>query len=181
MKTIFVHGGSRGSKFINGLIKELAPKLLTDFKVHHQTGEADYQEMVAFRKSLPDNLRDNYVVDPYLLADKWVDSLREADVVVGRAGANVCSELLVLKKPAILIPLRYSYLNEQYENAKVLENLGVAEVIEQKKATSELLYQTIIKMDKNLVQYQNAFLGYINPDLKAADNLLDLVLKVARL
>ena len=116
-----------------------------------------------------------------MLADKWVDSLREADVVVGRAGANVCSELLVLKKPAILIPLRYSYLNEQYENAKVLENLGVAEVIEQKKATSELLYQTIIKMDKNLVQYQNAFLGYINPDLKAVDNLLDLVLKVARL
>ena len=180
MKTIFVHGGSRGSKFINSLIRELAPKLLTDFKIHHQTGELDFQEFVVFKKSLPGNLQPNYMVDPYLIADEWVTSLKEALLVVGRAGANVCSELVALEKPAILIPLKYSYLNEQYENAMALQETGVAEVIEQKNVTSELLYETIMKMSSNIAQYQKAYLNYHNPDLKAADKLLDLVLKVVQ-
>lgn len=180
MKTLFIHGGSRGSKFINELTRELAPKLLTNYKIHHQTGEADYQEFLIFKKSLPKNLQTNYIVDPYLIADKWVASIRDAFLIIGRAGANVCSELLALKKPAILIPLKYSYLNEQYENAQSLQKIGGAEVIEQKNVTNELLYQTILKVSANIAQYQKAYEKYVNPDLEAADKLLSLILKVVQ-
>ncbi|OGM78050.1 hypothetical protein A2188_01265 [Candidatus Woesebacteria bacterium RIFOXYA1_FULL_43_9] len=178
MKTIFIHGGSRGSLFINGLVKEIAPRLLATFKIHHQTGRVDYSGCLDYKKNLPKNLQTNYVVEPYLVGEKWVKSLLAADLVVSRAGANVCSELATLKKPAVLIPLRYSYLNEQYENALALQKMGGVEMIEQKNTTVELLYQMILKMNKNLAQYQKAYENYLNQDLKAAENLLALVLKV---
>lgn len=180
MRTIFIHGGSRGSLFINGLVKEIAPRLLTSFRIHHQTGELDYPNLVDYKKNLPKHLEANYTLDSYLVGEAWAKSLKLADVVVGRAGANVCSELMVLKKPAILIPLKYSYLNEQLENARALQSMGGVEIIEQKNATGELLYQTIVKMSVNIAQYQQAYAKYVNPDLVAADKLLDLILKVTQ-
>jgi UDP-N-acetylglucosamine--N-acetylmuramyl-(pentapeptide) pyrophosphoryl-undecaprenol N-acetylglucosamine transferase len=54
------------------------------------------------------------------------------DMFVGRSGANTVYELGVLKKYGLLIPIPWVTHNEQYLNAKVLEDIGIAKILEEK-------------------------------------------------
>ena len=61
------------------------------------------------------------------------------DLVISRAGAMTISELLVTHTPSILLPLPWATDDHQTSNAKYLEDLGAAKVLESdKKNISEL-------------------------------------------
>ena len=66
-----------------------------------------------------------------------------ADLVLCRAGASTVSELMVVKKPALLIPYPYATAGHQMDNARVLTNAGVARVIEQKKLNGDRFWPLI--------------------------------------
>jgi UDP-N-acetylglucosamine--N-acetylmuramyl-(pentapeptide) pyrophosphoryl-undecaprenol N-acetylglucosamine transferase len=55
------------------------------------------------------------------------------DIFLGRAGANTVYEIGVLAKPSIFVPIPWVTNNEQYENAKALENAGLSEIVEEEK------------------------------------------------
>jgi UDP-N-acetylglucosamine--N-acetylmuramyl-(pentapeptide) pyrophosphoryl-undecaprenol N-acetylglucosamine transferase len=134
--TILVMGGSRGSKIINEVIFGCLKDLLKKYRVIHLTGEADFSKFVNFKDS-------KYEVY------SWVDPLkidglyRQADVVIARAGANTVSELMITKRPCLLIPIPWSYANEQANNALKAKDFGLARVISQNKLTPELLLSEI--------------------------------------
>ena len=71
------------------------------------------------------------------------------DMCVTRAGAMTITELSLAKKPSILIPLPTAAENHQLYNAKVLENVGGAKIIEQKDLNEKLLNDTINEMIKD--------------------------------
>jgi len=52
--------------------------------------------------------------------------------VVSRAGASTVSELMGVKKPALLIPYPFATGNHQIANANVLAQAGAASVVEEK-------------------------------------------------
>jgi UDP-N-acetylglucosamine--N-acetylmuramyl-(pentapeptide) pyrophosphoryl-undecaprenol N-acetylglucosamine transferase len=85
----------------------------------------------------------------------------EADLVIGRSGAGIISEVTVLGKPSILIPYPFSANNHQLENAKVLERAGAAVIIEDRLAFPEKIAETISdllnnnKLDEMTVQSKN--------------------------
>jgi len=54
------------------------------------------------------------------------------NLFVGRSGANTVYEIGVLKKYALFIPIPWVTHNEQYLNAKVLEDIGSANILEEK-------------------------------------------------
>jgi UDP-N-acetylglucosamine--N-acetylmuramyl-(pentapeptide) pyrophosphoryl-undecaprenol N-acetylglucosamine transferase len=56
-------------------------------------------------------------------------ALAAADLVICRAGASTVAELLVARKPALLVPFPFASENHQFYNAEVLLKRGVAEVI----------------------------------------------------
>src|SRR3989344_2133971 len=165
---IYATGGSSGSHFLNTLIENILQKLLVSFNVIHQTGDSfkydDFQRLKILRETLPKGLKENYSIHKFINPSNVGSILRRAEFVIGRAGINTVTELIFTKKPAILIPLPFSANNEQYKNARFLENLGLALVILQKEATAQVLLSSIQSMHKSINEFE-----------KKSKNLKDLI------
>ena len=115
--TIFVTGGSRGSEIINETIQNILPKLLAKYKIIHQTGINQFEKFKKLKEKLPQNIKDNYQIYGLIEPWNWYKLLNLADVIVSRAGANILSEIMIAKIPAILIPIPWAYGDEQMKNA----------------------------------------------------------------
>src|SRR3989344_2718051 len=72
-----------------------------------------------------------------------------ADLVVSRSGANTISELGALNKPALVVPLEPSLMDEQLHNAKLLENAGLAIMKHEDELTSDTLINQTDEMFEN--------------------------------
>ena len=114
---ILIFGGSQGAHAINMAMVEAAPRLAAHpggMAITHQTGERDL-ELV----------RDGYRraglearVEPFLFAmDR---EMKNADLVVCRAGATTIAELTAAGVPAVLVPLPTAADDHQRKNAEVL-------------------------------------------------------------
>ena len=68
-------------------------------------------------------------VTPYLRA--MGTAYRTADLVLCRAGANTCAELLATRTPSILVPYPHHADRQQFKNAAPLVASGGARLLEQ--------------------------------------------------
>jgi len=140
---VLIFGGSQGAHAINVAMVEAAPQLAAHpggMAITHQTGERDL-ELV----------RDGYRraglaarVEPFLYTmDR---EIKDADLVVCRAGATTIAELTAAGRPAVLVPLPTAADDHQRKNAEVLGRAGAAEVIEQKELQGGELAARIIAL-----------------------------------
>jgi UDP-N-acetylglucosamine--N-acetylmuramyl-(pentapeptide) pyrophosphoryl-undecaprenol N-acetylglucosamine transferase len=173
--TIFVTGGSRGSQSINTALEPILKPLLKKYKVIHLTGGLDHLKFSEFRQKLPRALRDNYQVfiriNPLMISKIYSQS----SLIVSRAGANTVSEIIQIKRPAILIPLPISYLNEQLKNAKIAQKWGVAKTILQKDLTPGKLMSVINDMVVKTPEIIRKVKGKVGPDYKASEKIVKLI------
>ncbi len=157
---IYVTGGSLGSHSINLQIENILPKLLKDFIVVHQTGDTkeyqDFEKLKKFRATLNSGLRNNYFLSKHFFENEIGYIYSQADIVIGRAGANTFFELLVLEKPTIFIPLPWSGHKEQQKQAAIFTQNGVGEIFPQSEKSEELS-KLIYKMKRNLSEYKKNF------------------------
>jgi UDP-N-acetylglucosamine--N-acetylmuramyl-(pentapeptide) pyrophosphoryl-undecaprenol N-acetylglucosamine transferase len=142
--TLLVFGGSQGARSLNRAMVDALPRLIAacpDLHIIHQTGEHDVNEVVeAYRRLWPaDRVRPE--VAPFLY--DMPRAVRQADLVVSRAGATTVAELTACGKPAILIPFPYAIYGHQEQNARVLERAGAAQVLLDGSLTGEVLARTI--------------------------------------
>jgi len=180
---VFITGGNQGSYTINMAVGEIIPQLVKIANVFHQCGHlnafADFERLKDIRNKLPEKLKSRYQVKKYLSGEEMGTLLYKADLVVSRAGANTVAELAALGKPCILIPLPWLYQNEQENNARMLEKVGIAEVLLQKDLSGKNLLRLIKKMLDNLSSYQkNAIKAKKLVCLKAAEKIADLLEEV---
>ncbi|MFA6073919.1 MAG: UDP-N-acetylglucosamine--N-acetylmuramyl-(pentapeptide) pyrophosphoryl-undecaprenol N-acetylglucosamine transferase [Candidatus Woesearchaeota archaeon] len=166
VKTILVTGGSRGSTWINDALKPILPQLLQKYYVVHQTGSGKLSDKIknnkyfAFEQTNPKNM---------------AEILTKSDIVIARAGANTVSELIALKKPSILIPIPWTYNNEQTENAKYMESLGLARILTQKELTAQKLLSEINKLVDNYSTIIKNSVDVVSPDLLASEKIVDIL------
>jgi len=172
---IFITGGSRGSQSINLAVEEILRRLLVKYKLIHQTGGLDYHKFAEIKQRLPQALRDNYEVFIRVNPLEIDKIYSQASIIVSRAGANTVSEIMLTRRPAILIPLPISYLDEQTENAKVARDWGIARIIPQNKLTGKKLMSeienTILKFD----DIKKEVSGKKSPDFDASKKLVKLI------
>jgi UDP-N-acetylglucosamine--N-acetylmuramyl-(pentapeptide) pyrophosphoryl-undecaprenol N-acetylglucosamine transferase len=144
---IYITGGSQGSRAINQAIKAVLPKLLKSHHIVHQFGLAqsgsDWQTQLILKKSLPQNLSSKYTLKKWFEVKELNSILSSASLVICRSGANTITELAMLGKPALLIPLPVSQKDEQLVNARYLKDLGLAIILPQKNLTSQTLLSSI--------------------------------------
>ncbi|EKE12667.1 MAG: hypothetical protein ACD_13C00145G0016 [uncultured bacterium] len=172
---IFVTGGSRGSQSINLALEKILRTLLTKYKIIHQTGGLDYLKFSDIKQKLPQALRDNYEVFIRVNPLEISKIYSQASVIVSRAGANTVSEIMLVKRPAILIPLPISFLDEQTENAKIAKKWGIAEIIPQDKLTPEKLLSAIENRIIKFPEIIKNVKGKVSPDFGASKSLVNLV------
>ncbi|MBI2051275.1 UDP-N-acetylglucosamine--N-acetylmuramyl-(pentapeptide) pyrophosphoryl-undecaprenol N-acetylglucosamine transferase [Candidatus Roizmanbacteria bacterium] len=157
---IYVTGGSLGSHGINLHLKNILPALLKKYIVIHQVGDTakynDYEMLLNFKEQLPERLKSFYFPKKHFLEEEIGYVYAQADVVVGRAGANTFFELISLEKPAIFIPLPWSAGKEQQKQAEIFQKEGVGEIFPQSEPSERLavLIDTVVK---NLFQYRKNF------------------------
>ena len=137
--TILVFGGSQGSKAINEIFIESAKilKEKIDFQVIHISGRQHDQEC---------QNQYNQLGIPFALFE-FLDKMEEAysisDLVISRAGAATVSEIANFRLPAVFVP--YSFARgHQKENAKVLCDLGIAQLIEEENLSPLRLVESIL-------------------------------------
>ncbi|WP_298918536.1 undecaprenyldiphospho-muramoylpentapeptide beta-N-acetylglucosaminyltransferase [uncultured Algimonas sp.] len=65
--------------------------------------------------------------------------LSNADLVIARAGASSVSEIALMGKPSILVPLAIAMDDHQTANARTLERLGAAKILPESAFTAERL------------------------------------------
>ncbi|MCR4324958.1 MAG: UDP-N-acetylglucosamine--N-acetylmuramyl-(pentapeptide) pyrophosphoryl-undecaprenol N-acetylglucosamine transferase [Candidatus Curtissbacteria bacterium] len=149
-KLIFVMGGNQGSHFLNEIIFELVDKM-SNINFLHQVGTTNFAGDLDRSKKIK---KDNYFALDYLGSSDFAASIKNADLVISRSGANTVWDLGLLGKVSILVPLPIAAGNEQFHNAKILEKAGSAVILSQKSLTTDQLEEEIKNVFKNFEKYQ---------------------------
>ena len=149
---LFVFGGSQGSLNLSKIIIDVIKSLATETKKNIIfTLQVPKQYLENFKKILED-IKINFEIN-YFYKDIYF-KLSKTDLCICRSGSSTINELISLKVPSILVPLPIASNNHQFYNAKFLENLGSAILIEEKYLESDKtleMLENIIK-DKNLLK-----------------------------
>jgi UDP-N-acetylglucosamine--N-acetylmuramyl-(pentapeptide) pyrophosphoryl-undecaprenol N-acetylglucosamine transferase len=174
---VLVFGGSQGAHAINVAMVEAASRLgggAARVAITHQTGERDL-EMV----------RDGYRragiaarVEPFLFT--MASEMKQADLVICRAGATTLAELTAAARASILVPLPTATDDHQRKNALALVNGGAARMIEQRDLTGERLAAAITELAADGAERQRmatAARVMARPD--AARVIVDRILQLA--
>ncbi|MBI2196542.1 UDP-N-acetylglucosamine--N-acetylmuramyl-(pentapeptide) pyrophosphoryl-undecaprenol N-acetylglucosamine transferase [Candidatus Daviesbacteria bacterium] len=147
LPVVLIMGGNQGSHVINLAVEQCLEKLLKVAEVVHQTGDSKYKDYERLEElGRLGVLGKRYGVKKWI-GENYGDALQEADLVVSRAGINTLTELALLGKPALLVPISNS---EQNKNARYFESLGLAKILPQSKLSAEALFENIVVMLKNL-------------------------------
>ena len=141
---ILIFGGSLGATAINNAVLASLEKFANSpYQIIWQTGDA-----TKINAELPPNIRlVNFI-------DDMASAYSAADLIVSRSGATTVTELSIVGKPSILVPLPSASNNEQFFNAKFLEKNGAGVVINNSDI-SEQMFDTINKLFADFHLLQN--------------------------
>jgi UDP-N-acetylglucosamine--N-acetylmuramyl-(pentapeptide) pyrophosphoryl-undecaprenol N-acetylglucosamine transferase len=134
-KTLLVLGGSGGAKSINEAM------LANLDQLHNTLGiqilwQAGSKYISALREQIDVNTYAHLTLTDFIF--DMPAAYAAADLVLSRAGASSCAELMLTGKPCVLIPSPHVAGGHQSMNAKAMAESGAAIVLADSNATREL-------------------------------------------
>lgn len=144
-KVLLVLGGSLGANAINIALLNSYYQLLSDHEdlfIIWQTGVEAFDEMESLVKKYP-----RLILSPFLHTMDL--AYAAADIIVSRAGAMTCYEILATGKPCILIPSPDVAEGHQLRNASLMADLAGSRVINEDELDSITLRHAIIEILEN--------------------------------
>jgi len=145
---LLIMGGNQGSHIINLTVEKVLNKLINLACIIHVTGDnkfEDYQRLQQQRAKLG----ERYLVKKWI-GEEYGSILSKIDLVICRGGANTLTEVIYMKKPALVIPIPYLYEDEQNKNAQYFKNLGQVVILPQLKLSGNSLIENLKFMLSNL-------------------------------
>jgi UDP-N-acetylglucosamine--N-acetylmuramyl-(pentapeptide) pyrophosphoryl-undecaprenol N-acetylglucosamine transferase len=176
---LLVFGGSQGARALSEIVPAAVLLLPAEIRVRLDIVQQCRPEDI-------ENVRKIYADAkiPAELAPFFNDMparMAKSHLVIGRSGAGTVSELMVIGRPAILVPLPHALDDNQTPNADVLVDAGAGWRVAQKDLTPELLSQMLtsaFSAPADLAKRAAAAHALAKPD--AASRLADVVEKLAR-
>jgi UDP-N-acetylglucosamine--N-acetylmuramyl-(pentapeptide) pyrophosphoryl-undecaprenol N-acetylglucosamine transferase len=149
-KTVLVIGGSLGAKAINEAIGA-GLQLFADNNIQlvWQTGKIYFD--TAKKQTAGFESKNITAVDFISRMDL---AYAFADVVISRAGAGAISELCIVQKPCVLVPLPTAAEDHQTQNAMALVNKNAAILVKDADAVKLLVERAIQLVNNNSEQQQ---------------------------
>ena len=144
---LLVTGGSQGARHLNQVVGEALPDLLALCQVLQISGKELYNETRELSNRVLTNqdevLKKRYRLVAYLNEEMPL-ALQAADLVLCRSGASTLSELAVLGKPSILVPLPPAIGSSPQEaNAEMFRRKAAAEVIKDSDLNRQELVERV--------------------------------------
>lgn len=140
---LLILGGSQGARAINQIVQGLLADWVQDYQVLHLAGKHDFADIKQWAEA--EHFRNYYLFES-LPNEQVAYLMRQAAVIISRAGATTIAEVAASARPVILIPLPGSASNHQVKNAEYLAAKGAAVVLEQATLTPEILQERIFKI-----------------------------------
>lgn len=169
---LLVTGGSQGARHLNQVVVNSLPELLKYCQVLQISGQKLYSETQSLAEQVlagaqvAPELRARYRVVPYI-SDEMPLALQAAELVICRSGASTLSELAVLGKPSLLVPLPPAIGSSPQEiNAETFAHEGAAEVVRNDDLTPEGLLtrvQQLLGAPERLQTMQKALQAFAKP------------------
>jgi UDP-N-acetylglucosamine--N-acetylmuramyl-(pentapeptide) pyrophosphoryl-undecaprenol N-acetylglucosamine transferase len=175
---LLVFGGSQGARYFSDTVPPAIKILPDDVKarlnVVQQCREEDMQRVndAYLEAGIAFEISTFFTNLPEIIA--------HSHLVLARSGASTVTELSVIGRPSILVPLPHALDNDQLRNASFLQDAGGAICIEQKDLDTQRLADDLTKLARDPAMLQNAAIaakGVGKPD--AVQCLADLVEEVA--
>lgn len=149
---LLVAGGSQGAAPLNRALLDALravgegklPTLPAGVQVLWATGRAHHESVAGEVEQVEEATRVAVRAIPYI--DEMERALSITSLAVSRAGALALSELCAWGVPAVLVPLPHAAADHQRRNARALERVGAAVVVEE-SALSEspaVLWKAVI-------------------------------------
>ena len=133
---LMIIGGSQGAKIFDKnfhqIIFELSKKL--NLKIIHQTNV----ENIKFLKSFYNKCNIKNKVFSY--SNNIFELIKKCNFCITRGGSSTLAELFVLKIPFLVIPLKNSKDNHQFENAKFYKNKNCCWILDEHNLGKKKLY-----------------------------------------
>lgn len=172
---VLLVGGSQGALGINkGISAQIKSFKDNEMQLIWQTGKTYITKAQEEVKAL--GLDDK--VKPVVFIDRMDLAYSAADVVISRAGAIAISELSLVQKPVIFVPLPTAAEDHQTKNAQRLVNANAALMVKNAETETQLV-PTLIKLlaDHELQEKMKKNIGsFARPN--AAENIVEEIVKV---
>lgn len=168
-------GGSQGALGINnGISAQLAAFKDNNLQLIWQTGKT----YITQAQEEVDNLALQERIKPTIFIDRMDLAYGLADVVISRAGAMSISELALVRKPVIFVPLPTAAEDHQTKNAQQLVDAEAALMVRNADTRKELVPALFMLCnDKALQEKLSNNIGkFARPN--AADDIVDQIMKI---
>jgi UDP-N-acetylglucosamine--N-acetylmuramyl-(pentapeptide) pyrophosphoryl-undecaprenol N-acetylglucosamine transferase len=175
--TLLVFGGSQGARAINqAMIESLAGlrSKIPGIHIIHQTGQRDYDHVLAAYQ------RSGISGEVHKFIDDMPGTFGRADLLVCRSGASSVGEITAAGKPAIFVPFPAAADDHQNVNARALERVGAAVVVEESNLGAAYLVDTtaaLIGDAGRLRSMSAAAKSLAHP--KAVEEIAEMVVRLA--
>ncbi len=176
---LLVTGGSQGARVMADIVPEAIAALPDDLRARIRIVQQTRPEDMSRVEAIYSGAGVAAEIAPFF-ADLPA-RIAAAHFVIARAGASTVSELAVIGRPAMLVPLPHSLDQDQAANADFLEQAGGAETVRQSEFTPAFLsarLAELINAPAQLMARAEAAKRVGVAD--AAERLADLILSVAR-
>src|SRR5437764_4944072 len=181
---LLVTGGSQGARHLNQVVCSALADLLAHCQVLQISGKQLLQETRELSEQamadLDAEMRQRYRLVAYL-NEEMPAALQAAELVLCRSGAATLSELAVLGKPSILVPLPPAIGSSPQEaNADMFDRKGAAQVIKDTDLKRELLVdrvKSIFTSNTLLQSMAEAVRTFARPD--ATQDIVAEVMRIA--
>lgn len=174
---ILIAGGSQGARILSDVVPN-AMNLLPyahkkQIEIVQQTRVEDRQRVINFYHEFDVPAQVEVFFDD--LETKMVQS----NLIIARSGASTVNEAALLGRAAIYVPLKLAD-GHQIQNAKAMEHIGAAIVMEQHCFTAEKLAEKLSELieDKAFIAKMEKS-AYDSSKVDAAKNVADEVVKLS--
>jgi len=177
---LLVTGGSQGARLLSERVPEAMALLPEALRRRLSVQQQARAESMDHARATYDAAGITAEIAPFF--KDMATRLAQAHLVIGRSGAGTVCELAVAGKPAILIPLAIAVDDDQGQNARLLVDVGGAEMIREPELSAQGLAATLEAMltaPGRLQDMAHASRSVAKPD--AAERLADVVEKTAGL
>lgn len=175
---LLVTGGSQGAKLLSETVPDAVALLPEALRLRLKVEQQTRIESLDIARRVYGQAGVEAEIAPFFR--NMAGRLSSAHVVIGRAGASTVCEIATVGVPSILVPLAIAADDHQTFNAKLLSDVGAAEVIAEDDFTAERLSAMLARMlsdPADLARRAAAAKSVATPN--AADTLAQLVERVA--
>ena len=172
---ILLVGGSQGALGINkGISAKLAMFKDVDYQMIWQTGKLYIEQA---QKEIAE-LGLESKVKPTVFIDRMDLAYACADVVISRAGAMSISELSLVKKAVVFVPLPTAAEDHQTKNAQSLVDKNAAIMVKNSETPEKLLPKVfeLLKDEEKICEMQKNIAKFARPN--AAEDVVSEIDKV---